>query len=349
MYKKAFILGSFSRIMGVNLSDIVSRKEIKFDQLRDRIVAVDAFNMLYQFLASIRGADGTPLKDSKGNVTSHLQGLFSRSLNLMGKGLKLVYVFDGESPQMKAAEKERRRGLKKEAAEKFEKASDEDDIALMDKYSARMSRLDSGMVLEAKELVKALGLPYVEAPTEADAQISYMCKKEEVYCAASMDYDCLLFGSPLLVRNLTLSQKRKVHGGKFVYTFLELMELDKVLKELEIDHNQLIALGILVGTDFNVGGVSGIGPKKALKLVKEKSIEEIFADVDFDWRWIFDFFKECPHTDDYELEWGKVDVGKVKEILVDRHEFNLERVDSMLEKFEKELEKNNQEGLFNYF
>lgn len=338
--------------MGVNIGDIVPRHEIEFVQLREKIIAIDAYNVIYQFLSSIRGADGTPLKDSEGNVTSHLQGLFSRSLNLMGKGLKLVYVFDGKPPELKSKERERRKNLKLEAGDKYDEAVDTEDVALMSKYAARMSRLTPKMVDEAKKLVSALGLPVVQAPSEADAQISYMCKKEDVDYAASMDYDCLLFGAPYLIRNLTLSQKRKVHGGKYVYTYLELVKLDEVLKSLDIDRKQMIILGILTGTDFNVGGVKGIGPKKALKLIKDsKDYNEMFKDleVDFDWQEIYSIFDGKLFGDDYSLSWGKLDVDKINEILVSDHEFNEERVSKMISNYKIELEKNSQTGLGNYF
>jgi len=338
--------------MGVNLGDITTRKEIVFNHLRDRVIGVDAYNSLYQFLASIRGLDGTPLQDSKGNVTSHLQGLFSRSLNLMGKGLKLVYAFDGEPPKLKTAERDRRKGLKIEAGDKYREAVGKEDVESMYKYSSRMTRLTKDLVQEAEKLVVALGLPCVQSPSEADAQISYMCKQGDVYCAASMDYDCLLFGSPKLVRNLTLSQKRRMPGGKFVLTYLELIQLEEVLKELGLNQEQLISLGILVGTDFNIGGVSGIGPKKALKLVKDcNDFDKLFKElnVNFDWKEIFDIFDKCPHTSKYDLTWKKVDEEKVKKILVDKHEFNEERVQNILDKYKKELEQNSQTGLHNYF
>jgi flap endonuclease-1 len=333
--------------MGVNISDIVPREEIGFEKLRDKIVALDAFNVLYQFLASIRGADGTPLQDSQGRITSHLQGMFSRTLNLMGKGIKLVYVFDGVAPELKFKERERRKGLKMDAAEKFEEASDADDVELMSKFSSRMSRLTPEMVEEAKRLALAMGLPIIEAPSEADGQISYMCKKGEVDYAASMDYDCLLFGSPYLVRNLTLSQKRKVPGGKYVHTFLELVKLKDVLKELEVDQEGLISMGILVGTDFNVGGVHGIGPKKALKLVREKGLDSI-KEVE-NWEEIYKIFTELPYTDQYVLEWGKLDETKVKNILVAEHEFSAERIDALLGKYKVEKDKNSQSALDSFF
>ena len=323
--------------MGVDLGKIVPREEIKFDYLKHKSVAIDAFNALYQFLSSIRGYDGNPLMDSKGKVTSHLQGLFSRSLNLMGKGVKLVYVFDGKAPELKFKENEERIGRKILAQEKYEEAASEDDFEAMNKYSKQFVRLNKEMIEDSKELVSALGLPIVQAPSEAEGQVAYMCKSGLVDYASSQDYDSLLFGAPKLIRNLTLSQKRKITGGKTVFTFLELVELDKVLNELGLNQEQLIVLGILTGTDFNVGGVKGIGPKKALKLIKEfnNDFDKMFSSVnaEFDWKRIYAVFKSMPIMKNYKLDWKDIDFRKVREILVEKHNFSEERVNNTLNKF----------------
>lgn len=341
--------------MGVDLGGIVPRKEIDFNYLKNQVVGVDSFNALYQFLSSIRGQDGSYLMDSQGRVTSHLQGLFSRTLNLMGKGIKLVYVFDGEAPRLKLEEREGRIERKAVAQQKYQEAIDEENIEDMNKYSRQFSKLNQDMIDDSKELISALGLPVVQAPSEAEGQVSYMCKKKLIDFAASQDYDALLFGAPRLIRNLTLSQKRKVRGGKTVFTFLELIELEDVLKELGINHEQLIALGILCGTDFNVGGVKGIGPKKALKLVQNykdvKGFDKMFNElgVDFDWKEVYEIFTKLPYEREVKLKWDRIDEDKVREILVERHEFNLERINSMLEKYKEENKNANQKGLSDFF
>jgi flap endonuclease-1 len=334
--------------MGVNLGNIIVKKEIDFSYLKNKKVAVDAFNCLYQFLASIRGADGTPLKDSNGNITSHLQGLFSRSLNLMSKGIKLVYVFDGEPPELKYSEIKSRVERKEEAVKKYKEAIDSEDIENMYKYSKQSLRLTKEMVEESKKLIEALGLPFIQAPSEADYQMTYMCQNGDVDFIASTDYDGLLLGAPKLVRNLTLSQKRKVPGGKYVTTFLELITLNDVLKELNINQDQLIALGILIGTDYDPSGVKGIGPKKALALVKKhRGVEEIFNEVecDFDWKEIYKLFKDPIVSKKYKLEWDSLDIKKIKDILVDRHEFNEERIMGLIEKYKEENKDLDQKGL----
>lgn len=339
--------------MGVNLTGIVPRKEIDFDFLKNKSVAIDAFNAIYQFLSSIRGRDGNYLMDSKGGVTSHLQGLFSRSLNLMGKGIKLVYVFDGKPPELKFKEREARRERKALAEDKYKEAASEDNIDDMYKYSRQFMKLDDEMIKESKELIKAMGIPVVQAPSEAEGQVAYMCKKNIVDFASSQDYDSLLFGSPKLVRNLTLSQKRKVYG-KTVYTFLEYLELKDVLKELGLNQEQLIVVGILVGTDFNMKGVKGIGPKKALKLVKDKKglqdFDKMFRDlkVDFNWRDVYEIFSDLPVDKKIKLKWEDIDEKKVKKLLVDKYEFSLDRISNLLEKYKKENKNLGQKGLGEY-
>lgn len=338
--------------MGVDLTKLVNRREIKLEDLNGKSVGVDAFNTLYQFLSSIRGYDGEPLKNTKGKITSHLQGLFSRSLNLMGKNIKLVYVFDGKAPDLKFRENRERSDRKIEAEAKYNDAKDSEDLDSMYKYSKQFVRLNQEMINDSKELIKALGLPVVQAESEAEGQVAYMNKKGDIDYAASQDYDAILFGSDKLIRNLTLSQKRKLATGKVVYTFLELIELKEVLKELEINQEQLVVLGILTGTDFDPGGIKGVGPKKALKLVKENTdYDKLFKDLnaEFNWKEINEIFMNLPVNKDYKLVWNEIDEDKVREILVEKNDFSLERVNSMLSKYKDENKVKNQKGLKEFF
>lgn len=339
--------------MGVAIHELLPKEEIKFNDLSGKRIGIDAYNALYQFLSSIRVIDGTPLQDSKGRVTSHLQGLFTRSVNLMGKGIKIAYIFDGHAPALKLQEQQARAERKIIAIEKYKKAEEEEDIEAMSKYSKQFVRLNVDMIEESKELVRALGLPCIEAPSEAEAQGAFMCKNNDIYAVASQDSDALLFGSPRLIRNLTLSQKRKLPSGSYVITFLEFIELKKVLESLNINHEQLIIMGILVGTDFNRGGIKGIGPKKALKLVQEHkgNYSKMFESLNpwFDWKEVYNVFKNIETTHDYKLKWNPVDAAKVHEILVEKHEFNSERVQSILDKLQKEDKKKEQGDLASFF
>ena len=190
--------------MGVNLKDLIVKKEVSIQDLAGKKVVVDGNNILYQFLATIRQQDGTPLMDSKGNITSHLNGLFYRTTKLMQSGIKPCFVFDGKAPDLKFAERERRAGLKKEAAKLYEDAKSREDVDDMKKYGMRTSRLTKEMIAEAAELLDALGLPVVFAPSEGEAQAAYMAKQGDVYAEISQDYDCLLFGVPRMIQNLTI-------------------------------------------------------------------------------------------------------------------------------------------------
>ena len=331
--------------MGVNIKELVNFEEISWEQLEGKIIGVDASLTLYQFLTSIRQRDGTPLMDKQGNITSHLVGLFSRVTALMEKGLKLCFVFDGKPPELKSEQNRLRKERKEEAKGKFEQAKEKGEEKEMLKYARQVTYLNSEMVEEAKELISALGLPVIQAPSEAEAQCAHMCKKKLVWAVGSQDFDTLIFGSPRMVRNLTISTKKKTSSGAYVPYLPEVVELSLVLNELGLDRDQLIVLAILIGTDYNPKGVLGIGPKKALDLVQSgKKFEEIFKDleVDFDWKEIFDTIKNMP-VKGVELEWKEMDVGKLREILIERHDFSQDRFDNAIKKLVKE--NNPQKGL----
>ncbi|MBU1203840.1 MAG: flap endonuclease-1 [Nanoarchaeota archaeon] len=319
--------------MGLNITEIIPKKRIEWGELKSRSLAVDASQMLYQFISSIRQPDGTPLMDSEGRVTSHLVGLSSRIPNLIEKGLKLAFVFDGEPPKMKGVEKQRRDDRKKEAENKMGEAeSDEESL----KYAKQSARLNPQMIKEAKSLVEAFGLPVVQAPSEAEAQCAFMCKKRMVDFVSSTDYDVLLYGAPKMVRNLTLSKHRRFASGGYAEVYPELIELGWVLKGLGVTQKQLIMLGILVGTDYNPKGVKGIGPKKALEAVKnyEGKYDLMFRELGavFDWKKIYDVFEKMPVEEKISLEWKPHDEDKIAHLLIDEHDFNEERVEKMLKK-----------------
>ncbi|AJF61441.1 flap endonuclease-1 [archaeon GW2011_AR15] len=339
--------------MGTNLSTIIVSKEITLSDLSGKPLAVDAYNLLYQFITTIRQPDGTPLMDSKGNITSHLSGLFFRVTKLMNSNIKLAFVFDGKPPELKKEEIERRKEVKQDAQRKYEKAVEEEDIELMRKYSARTARLTQEMIDESKELVAALGLPVIQAPSEGEAQASYMAKKGDVYGIVSQDTDGMLFGSPIIIKNLSITGRRKIREA-YHKVLPEQISLSDNLNELGLDQEQLIIVAMLCGTDFNVGGVKGIGPKKALALVKKhkKDFNKVFEEAkwseffEYPWKKVFSTIKNIPTTDEYSLKWGAVDREKIYEILVERHEFLKERIDSSISGVSK---KQAQKGLSDFF
>jgi len=342
--------------MGVAITDLLKGKELSFEELNNKVLAVDAFNMLYQFLTTIRMSDGTPLKDSKGNITSHLIGLFNRTTTLMSKGLKLVFVFDGEAPLLKKVERERRNKVKANALMKLKEAEQREDIDAMKKYSGRTARLDSEMIEEAKQLLSALGLPVIQALSEGEGQAAHLVKKGDAYAVVSQDADSFLFGAQRVIRNLNLSGRRKkTNTLAYEKVLPELLELKTTLNELKLTLDQLIVLSILVGTDYNREGIKGIGPKKALKLLERhgEHFDELFEEVkwqdnyDFSWKEILKIFKELPVTNDYELKWSSVNESKVKELLVEKHDFSNERIIASLKKLKTEGMK--QKGLGEFF
>jgi flap endonuclease-1 len=339
--------------MGLQISEIISKKEIQFSDLKGKTLAVDAFNAIYQFLTTIRQPDGTPLKDSSGNITSHLSGLFYRNMNLILEGIKLIYVFDGEPPELKNRTHELRKEAKDEMKEKYEEAKSQEDIEGMGKYSRSLVRLDEQKINESKELLEAMGIAIVQAPGEGEAQASFIASKGIAYAVASQDYDCLMFCAPKLIQNLSIARKRKTVSG-YKEVFPQIIELSEVLKELDINHEQLICLGILCGTDYNPGGVKGLGPKKSLKFVKEhitkeKIFEAVEASdkyyVDFNWLEIYNEISNPKIDKNPKIEFPKIDKEKIKKILV-KYEFSEDRINNQLEKLNEILEKAKQKTLF---
>lgn len=349
--------------MGVNLRDLIPNEvKIVIDDLkalRGYAIAIDGYNALYQFLAAIRQPDGTPLMDSKGRVTSHLSGLFYRTINLMEHGIKPVYVFDGKPPEIKHIEIERRKRVKEEAVKKYEEALKKGDLEAAKRYAQMASKLTEDMVSDAKKLLEYMGVPYVQAPAEGEAQAAYMTRKGETWGVGSQDYDSLLFGSPRLVRNLTISGRRKL-PKKDIYIEIkpEVIELDKLLKKLGITREQLIDIAILVGTDYNPEGVKGIGPKKAYSLIKSygslEKVLKIIPNTYFptDPLKIRDYFLNPPTTDNYKIEWKEPDEKMIIEFLVHEHDFSIERVKNAVERLKKayrEHIKSKQMGLEAWF
>ena len=343
--------------MGLQFKDLVVKREISIKDLKGKILAIDALNMIYQFLTTIRGPDGSALLDSQGKVTSHLIGLFHRTTSLMEEGLKLAFVFDGKAPEIKKKTWEKRSAIKKVAALKFEEAEESGNLGAMKKFASRTAVLDKEMIADAKLLIQALGLPIIQAPSEGEAQAAYMVQKGDAYAVVSQDYDNLIFKAPLLVRNLSIAGKRK-RAGKFAFVNVkpEIISLKEVLAELRITFDQLVAIAILVGTDYNPGGIKGIGPKKALALVKEIPTDEVFEKVewskhypDLDWKEIFSIIINMPVTDDYQLQWKKFQEKELVEFLVKKHDFNEERVHSKLERLKEETKQLNQKGLGSFF
>jgi flap endonuclease-1 len=341
--------------MGVQLSDIVTREKIGLEQLRGRVIAVDAMNSLYQFLSIIRQRDGELLRDSKGRITSHLSGLFYRTANFVEAGIRPIYVFDGEPPKLKRQTVEQRRALRAEAAEDWAKALREGKVEEARKFAQRAGRVNEQMIRQAQTLLDKMGLPWIQAPGEGEAQAARLVQRGDAWAAASQDFDSLLFGAPTLVRNLAITGQRKLPGkDAYIMVSPEVIELKAVTEELGVTREQLIDIGILVGTDYNEG-VKGIGPKKALELVKKMgSIKEI-AGTDLGGKFEVDplevreIFLKPNVTDKYEVEWGEPDPEGIKRFLCGEHDFSESRVQTGIDKLLKGREKRGQALIEKWF
>lgn len=340
--------------MGVKIGEIVAKKEVDISFFSGKKIAIDAHNYVYQFLTTIRDREtGEPLKDEKGRITSHISGLFYRTINLIENGIKPILVFDGKPPEFKKVTLEIREKRKEEAEKKWLEALEAGEEAK--KYAQAATRLSEDMVKECKELLDYMGVNYIDALSEGEAQCAFMCKKNFVDYSCSQDFDSLLFGSPFLARNLSLSGKRKLPGKEiYVEVKPEIISLEETLKNNDITQEQLIIIGILIGTDYNVDGVKGVGIKTALKLVKEyKTLDKILKVVkwefDIDPFSILEFFKNPPVIENIEFKQKEIDKEKIIKFMVDERNFSLERVEKYIEILENSFKKGRQVGLASFF
>ncbi|MCJ7430763.1 flap endonuclease-1 [Candidatus Bathyarchaeota archaeon] len=332
--------------MGVNLRDLVPKTTVKLEDLSGKSIAIDAYNALYQFLAIIRQPDGTPLKDNLGKVTSHLSGLLYRTSNLVEMGIKPIYVFDGIPPTLKEVEIKRRMRVKEEAAIRYEQALKAGKTEEARVYAQATSHLKDYMAEDSKKLLNLMGIPWIQAPSEGEAQAAHLAKRGDADYCASQDYDSLLFGAPKLLRNVTISGRRKL-PSKNIYVEIvpEVVELEQVLKECGITYEQLIDVGILIGTDFNPDGIKGLGPKTALKLIKEHgSLENTLphlknAEFPAEPQRIREIFLKPRTIDSYRIEWREPDVEGVVTFICKERDFSEDRVRKTLERMQKGTEK----------
>ena len=354
--------------MGIDLGDVVVKRPTSLAAFAGQRVAIDAWNILYQFLSSIRQPDGTPLMDAQGRITSHLSGLLSRTANLVEAGIKPIYVFDGKPHPLKRETLAARAERKEKAQTQYDEAIEAGDLETARTKAQQTSRLTIPMVEEAQALLKALGIPIVNAPGEGEAQASWMAANGHAAAAVSQDFDALLFGAPILVRNLATGGRRKL-PGKQVWVEVEPEEipLGTSLAQLSLTREQLVDCALLVGTDFHPG-VKGIGAKKAVALIhKNGTLEalldrlaanpssadsaveraiveqhEALADRDA----VRSIFLQPAHVEPGDLAVRSPDEAAVNDLLVRSHGFSAERVASSLAKFGAARGKRAQTTLF---
>lgn len=315
--------------MGIQkIGELIEPKGTNLEALSGKIVAIDAYNTLYQFLSIIRQPDGTPLQDSSGRVTSHLSGLIYRTTNIVEKGIRPVFVFDGKPSELKAVVTKARSERRAEAKRKWEEAkvlAPEEAF----KFAQASTRIDATIVADAKTLLTYLGIPCVQAKAEGEAQAAYMAQKGDAELVSSQDYDCLLFGAPVMIRNLSAPRRK---AQLEVVTFKELAEKHGITRE------ELVDIAILIGTDFNPG-IKGVGVKTALKQIKKyHRIERLIAESKIEIEGIENYelvraiFLQPDVNESYELKWGTLDERRVKEFLCEEHDFAEERVSKILSK-----------------
>ncbi|MFX1279524.1 MAG: flap endonuclease-1 [Promethearchaeota archaeon] len=334
--------------MGVKINELVNevKRTITFENLFKKEIAIDAFNTIYQFLAIIRQRDGTPLKDFQGNVTSHLSGLFYRSINFIEHNIKPIYVFDGKPPELKLDTIKERKKIKEEAQKKMIAAQDAEDFKEAKKFAQFTSKLDEEMIEESKKLIESMGIPLIQASSEGEAQSAYMVEKGDAWACASQDYDTILFGGERLIRNFAVSRSRKVRDTT-VTLDIEYISLSKFLKNLGINREQLVDMGILIGTDF-FPGVRGIGQKTALDLIKKHgSIENILKhevkvggkDILLDMS-LVEQTRAIFLTPDVQKDYlipkpKKINFERIEELLIEQHNFSKQRVENALDRLRK--------------
>ena len=331
--------------MGLDLKTLCVRERTNLESFTSKIVAIDAYNAIYQFLSIIRGPDGMPLTDFNGKITSHISGLFYRNINFLSLGIKPIYVFDGRPPSLKSAEIERRKQVKKEATIKYEKAVSEGRYEEAKKYAQQTSMLRDDMVQDSKRLLDLFGIPHIQAPSEGEATAAYLTQTGKAFASASQDFDSLLFGAKRLVRNFTNSGKRKLpNRNTTIEIEPEIIDLEKTLSELGVTREQLVDIGILIGTDFNPDGFERIGPKTALKMIKEHGnlekvpqIQETLTKIDYEQ--IREIFLRPQVSKVDDVVFGEVNYQGIVNYLTKERNFSSERVETSLNRLKKSFEK----------
>lgn len=303
--------------------------EIKTKNLFNRKIAIDASICIYRFLVSVR-IDGNNLSSIHGEQTSHIVGFFYKTIRLLELGIKPVFVFDGEAPVLKNEELLKRNERRDKAEEKYQIAKEQEDTNEMLRQSKRSVRMTEKHINDIKKLLFLMGVPFIVAPSEAEAQCAEMCKLNLVYGVASEDMDTLAFSAPIMIKNLTFSEAKKIPVCEIRHSL--------ILKEISLTENQFIDLCILLGCDY-CKTIKGVGPMKALQLIrKHESIEKILECLEEKYEvpegWGYEnareFLKKPNVISDYSvlnenLKWKTPEKEKLKEYLTKECDFAEER------------------------
>ncbi|KAK3689645.1 DNA-repair protein rad2 [Podospora appendiculata] len=311
---------------------------------------------IYSFLIAVR-SNGEQLTNENGDTTSHLMGMFYRTLRMVDNGIKPLYVFDGAPPKLKSGELAKRFQRKQEANEGLEEAKETGTAEDIEKFSRRTVRVTREHNADCQQLLKVMGIPYIIAPTEAEAQCAVLARAGKVYAAASEDMDTLCFNTPILLRHLTFSEQRKEP--------IQEIHLDKVLEGLNMERKQFVDLCILLGCDY-LDPIPKVGPTTALKLIREhgtleKVVEYMKNDenskytIPDDWpyedaRDLF-FSPDVRQADDplCDFKWEKPDMDGLVKFLVHEKGFSEDRVRAGGARLEKNLKSSQQSRIEGFF
>ncbi|WAR12859.1 FEN1-like protein [Mya arenaria] len=304
-------------------------KESEIKNYFGRKVAVDASMCIYQFLIAVR-QDGSQLTNEDGETTSHLMGMFYRTIRMVENGIKPVYVFDGKPPEMKSGELEKRKERRSEAQKGLEQATEAGDTENIEKFNRRL----------------------VKAPCEAEAQCAALVKAGKVWATGTEDMDSLTFGSNVVLRHLTFSEARKMPIKEYHY--------NRILEGLGLSQDEFIDLCILLGCDY-CESIRGIGPKRAIDLIKQhKSIDEIVKHLDTKKYTIADdwLYKEArqlfktPEVADpstLELKWTEPNEEELIDFMVTQKQFSEDRIRNGIKKLTKARSGSTQGRLDGFF
>ncbi|PLB51688.1 DNA repair protein rad2 [Aspergillus steynii IBT 23096] len=341
-------------VISENAPDAIKSGDIK--NHFGRKVAIDASMSIYSFLIAVR-SEGQQLMSDTGETTSHLMGMFYRTLRMVDNGIKPLYVFDGAPPKLKSGELAKRTARKSEATEAHEEAKETGTAEDVEKFSRRTVRVTREHNAECKKLIKLMGIPYIDAPTEAEAQCAVLARAGKVYAAASEDMDTLCFEAPILLRHLTFSEQRKEP--------IQEIHLNRALEGLGMDRSQFIDLCILLGCDY-LEPIPKVGPNTALKLIREHgSLEKVVEAIENDPKKKYVIPEDWPYQDarelflnpdvrdashaDCDFKWDAPDVEGLIDFLVKDKGFNEDRVRNGAARLQKNLKSAQQSRLEGFF
>lgn len=327
--------------MGSNIKEMVDpvKKDMQIVNFFDKKIAIDAFNTIYQFLSIIKGSDGKPLKNFKGEITSHLSGLLYRNIMFLEENIKLIYCFDGIEKSKKLRWETRK-----------------------SKPSVKITKY---IIESTKELLDCMGIPYVQGTAEGEAQCCLLNKLDQCFSVASQDYDCLAFGGKRLIRNFAINAKRKTKDT-YITLPIEFINSQKFFDFHNLTREQLVDIIILSGNDF-YPGIHGLGCNTALKIIKEYGTIEDYIDNELDKIIVIikkngdsysnpsDFLKDIieirkiflnPNVNkNYQIKYRKPNLNKLKSFLLEEHDFSSIRVENVIKRLEKRFSNKKQTNL----